>query len=76
MDDPNRLYSLVNTRGRVIWVHEWDLDAKLMEGCRRITNPKETWYPAYDQTLNANIQNTDNIVENIEVTDILKVEEV
>jgi hypothetical protein len=42
--------SMVNTRGRVVWVEESRIGGLRGEGWRIIVNPKETYYPQYDQT--------------------------
>lgn len=43
--------SMVNTRGRVVWVEEDKVVKLRQEGWRVIVNPKENYYPQYDQSL-------------------------
>ena len=43
--------SMVNTRGRVVWVEEDKVIKLRQEGWRVIVNPKENYYPQYDQSL-------------------------
>lgn len=50
MDD-NKI-SLVNTRGRVIWIAQKEVPALLQQGFRLIHNPKESYYPDMDTTIN------------------------
>ena len=40
--------SLVNTRGRVVWVDESKVRQLREVGWRIIVNPKETYYPNFD----------------------------
>lgn len=42
---------MVNTRGRVMWVHAWEVENLRGQGCRPIINPKEEYYPQYDQNI-------------------------
>lgn len=51
MEDRNQYIALVNTRGRVIWARGWELDNLKAQGCRRIINPREEYYPEYDLSL-------------------------
>lgn len=41
---------MVNPRGRVIWVDEDRVNQLREDGWRIIVNPKELYYPQYDQT--------------------------
>lgn len=43
--------SMVNVRGRVVWVDESKVSDFRDMGWRIIVNPKESYYPQYDQTL-------------------------
>ena len=42
--------SMINKRGRVVWVEGNKVAALRDEGWRVIVNPKETYYPQYDQS--------------------------
>ena len=71
--DPNKIVDMVNRRGRVISVRYWEVEDEKKKGSRMIINPRERYYPQYDQELNASAANT-NIVENLDEADILPVE--
>ena len=43
--------SMVNQRGRVVWVDEHKVPELRDQGWRIIVNPKEAYYPQYDQTI-------------------------
>ena len=45
--------SLINNRGRIVWVHSRDLKTHLAQGMRIFPNPKESYYPEYDTQFNA-----------------------
>lgn len=42
--------SMVNPKGRVVWVDEIRVNQLRDEGWRIIVNPKESYYPQYDQS--------------------------
>lgn len=42
--------SMVNTRGRVVWIDEVKVVELRDQGWRIIVNPKERYYPQYDQS--------------------------
>lgn len=42
--------SMVNTRGRVVWIEEVKVVELRDQGWRIIVNPKEKYYPQYDQS--------------------------
>lgn len=42
--------SMVNTRGRVVWIEESKIVDLRDQGWRMIVNPKELYYPQYDQS--------------------------
>lgn len=75
MDYPSQLISMVNRRGRVIWIKKWELEGERAKGSRVIINPKEDYYPTYDLELNKESIVPDNLIENIEASDVLEVEE-
>lgn len=56
IDNPNRQISVVNTRGRVVWIHPWEIDLHRQQGAKVIHNPKQSYYPEYDQELNGGIK--------------------
>ena len=43
--------SMINTRGRVVWVDNNKVKEMRDIGWRIIVNPKEKYYPQYDQTV-------------------------
>jgi len=45
------LVSLVNTRGRIVWVENSKVPKLRQEGWRVIVNPKEIYYPQYDVSI-------------------------
>ena len=68
--------SMVNTRGRVVWVDEPKVRDLREQGWRIIINPKETYYPQYDQTLGNKVKEDEiggntKIVENGNYGDVL-----
>lgn len=65
---------MVNTRGRVMWVKGWELETFRRQGAKSIMNPKQDYYPEYDQELNKSSVKGD-ILEQID-SDYLEVEEV
>lgn len=73
LDNPNALISVVNPRGRVMWVKPWEVDNLRKQGCRLIINPREEYYPEYDNELNKLSTNRD--IADIANPDILEVEE-
>lgn len=44
------LISMINTRGRVVWVEESKVPGLRQEGWRIVVNPKENYYPQYDHS--------------------------
>lgn len=44
--------SLINKRGRVVWVDQTQVQGLMDQGFQVISNPKQTYYPQYDQDLN------------------------
>lgn len=74
--DPNRVISMVNPRGRVTWVRRWEIHMLREQGYRIINNPKEEYYPEYDQTSH----NAESVIEGTESPsleeDLLEGEEV
>ena len=52
--------SMVNTRGRVVWVEESKVRDLREQGWRVIVNPREQYYPQYDQSLNNKV----NVIKN------------
>lgn len=73
---------MVNTRGRVMWVHGWEVDNLRKQGCKVIYNPKEEYYPQYDLSIDQIKPERDLLFEvsanseTIEPADILDVEEI
>ena len=43
--------SMINSRGRVVWVDESRVTGLREIGWRVIVNPKEKYYPQYDQII-------------------------
>ena len=70
----NDLITMVNKRGRVIYVKMWEIDLERGKGSKVIVNPKEDYYPAYDQELNQKIT-PDILLENADISDVLECEE-
>lgn len=68
--------TMVNTRGRVMRVHPWEVENLRRQGARLIINPREDYYPQYDQSLANSVTLTDYIVENVDPNDILEFEDV
>lgn len=75
IDSPNVLTSMVNTRGRVVWVKYWEVALEKERGSKIIHNPRETYYPQYDQELNR-INNSAEITDNYEEKEVLEVIEI
>lgn len=69
--------SMVNTRGRVVWVEERRIPELRDQGWRIIVNPKETYYPQFDQTTGTakedEIGSATKVVENDNYSDQLKI---
>jgi len=80
MDKESRLISMVNTRGRVMRVHAWEVDNLRRQGCKVIYNPKEEYYPQYDLENKTQVEqapDTEEVMSNtLEQSNILDVEEV
>lgn len=51
-DNPSALISVINTRGRTMWIKPKEWDNLRRQGCRLIQNPREEYYPEWDQELN------------------------
>lgn len=51
------MISMVNVRGRVIWVHRWEVDIERQRGSKVISDPRQDYYPQYDQELNKGREN-------------------
>lgn len=66
--------TMLNTRGRVVRVRRWEVPLCKEQGMKMIVNPKQEYYPEYDQENPRAIPITDNIQENIEKGDLLAVE--
>jgi hypothetical protein len=64
--------SMVNTRGRVMWVNTWEIDVLRGQGAKVIFNPKQDYYPQYDLSLNPPI--ADIVEYDIESSGVLEVE--
>jgi len=43
---------MVNPRGRVMFVHQWEVEMLRKQGCKLIINPREEYYPEHDVELN------------------------
>lgn len=76
MDNQHRMVALVNKRGRVVWAHPWEVELLRRQGSRVIVNPKEDYYPQYDQELANATALSDQLVENVEPSDILDGEDI
>lgn len=81
MPSENSLVSLVNTRGRVMWVRAWEIDNLRRQGCKVIYNPKEEYYPQYDLSVDQVKPDRDTLFEEprdntVEPGDFLNVEEI
>ena len=65
---------LINTRGRVVEVPAYDVEAKRAEGYRIVVNPQRSYYAEFDVSAGGEPA-TDNIIENLSTEDILPGEE-
>lgn len=72
IEDPNRLISMIDTRGEVKWIRQTEVSLQKEKGWRVVSNPHQTYYPQYDSQINVVIPPGDNIVEDYDVTDILE----
>ena len=73
-DNPNMLISVVNSRGRVMYVKTWELENIRRQGGRVISNPKEDYYREMDQELNRGILKNDIVIN--DNPDVLETEEI
>lgn len=48
------LVSLINKRGRIIWVESKEIPALIKLGLKEFPNPKQDYYPDYDQSFSPN----------------------
>lgn len=64
--------SLVNTRGRVIWVDEKQAKELINDGMIQVFNPKHSYYPQYDKF--ADNRNVDPVPINEDSENFLKTE--
>ena len=71
----NQIITMVNKRGRVMYVKRWEIDNLKTQGCKIIFNPKEEYYAIYDEELNKRTI-SNNIIENIDNSDILQTIEI
>lgn len=77
LNDPNGLISLINPRGRVTMVRLWEVAMLKTQGWRIINNPKEDYYPQFDQTLTNHFVDAEtNNDHPVEVEDSLEYEDV
>lgn len=67
---------MINTRGRVITVHLWEVDVERDKGSKVINNPKETYYPQYDKSLSLESDVDPSPPNQVEDDDYLEAEEV
>lgn len=78
MEEKNRLVSMVNTRGRVMWIHGWEIDNLRKQGCKVIYNPREEYYPQYDLSIEQARPDKDPVFEkpdnSVDSNDMLDVE--
>ena len=72
MDNKNQYIAMVNIRGRVIWCRSWEMDNLKSQGCRRIVNPREEYYPEYDLTLKTAVTPPDNLYQEDGVANMLE----
>lgn len=76
MDSKNKYITLVNTRGRVVEAREWEVETLKAQGCKVIVNPRETYYPQYDQTRADALVMKEVLDDDLEPNDLLQGEEV
>lgn len=72
--DPNEIVTMINTRGRVVRVKQWEVPLCREQGMKIIINPKKEYYPDLDSENQRYEPPTDNLPENIEEGDALEVE--
>lgn len=75
-EDPNQEVTLVNTRGRVVRARRWEVPLLREQGMKMIVNPKQEYYPEFDNENQRYTPPTDNIAENIAEEDLLETEQV
>lgn len=63
--NPGQMTSLVNTRGRVIWVRDWEVDMLRAQGAKIIRNPKEDYYAEFDVEGKNSSNNRDAMIETL-----------
>lgn len=59
-----------------MYVHPWEVENLKLQGAKIILNPREEYYPQYDQSIPNSIVLTDQIMENIDSNDLLEAEEI
>jgi hypothetical protein len=74
LDDPDQIITLINTRGRVVRVRQWEVPLCREQGMKVINNPKQEYYYEYDQENQRSIPLTDNLAVNIEESELLEVD--
>ena len=63
--------SLVNPRGRVIWISAKEAPELVAKGFKHIPNPKQDYYPQYD---NANPGRLTRVIEESKIKDVIELE--
>lgn len=58
--------SMVNTRGRIVWVDSRNVKQAIEQGMRIFPHPKETYYPEYDEQFTKSEEQPPLPSENIE----------
>lgn len=77
LDSPTDEVTVIGRDGRVRHVRRWEVSHLMRDqGMRIIRNPKQEYYFEYDEANQAYTQPTENIIENIEESDLLPVVEV
>lgn len=74
LSDPGQEVTMINTRGRVVRVRQWEVPMCREQGMKIIINPKREYYPEYDMENQRAIPLTDNLEDNIEQENKLEVE--
>lgn len=74
LDDQNVFVTMINRRGSVVYVKRWEVPLCREQGMRIINNPKQAYYPEYDEELNPPKDNIpeENMMMNISDEDLLE----